>query len=55
MPAAHLAFVHLALHSVVQVFFVHFLQSIGFANAATVNIVATANTMNFFMMILNFN
>jgi len=50
-PAAHLALVHLALHSVVQVFFVHFMQSPGFANVDMVNIVAIANTMNFFMIL----
>jgi len=55
-PAAHSTFVQWqwALHSVVHFLFVHFVQSPGFANADMVNIVAIANTMNFFM-ILNFN
>jgi hypothetical protein len=51
-PAAHLAFVQRALHSVVHFFFVHFLQSTCCANAETANIAATANTMNFFMFLI---
>ena len=38
-PAAHFAFVHLALHSVVHFFFVHFVQSPGFANAVRTRVI----------------
>jgi hypothetical protein len=54
-PASQAAFVQpqAVLHSVVHFFFVHFLQSPGFANALAVNITARVNIMIFFM-ILNF-
>ena len=49
-PAAHLAGLHLALHTVVHFLFVHFLQSPGFANAPAVNITASVITIIFFMI-----